>query len=129
MKPEKDIKEIFDRFTIIINGLKSYGKTYPNENVVRNMLQSFPKSWEAKVTTIEEAKKLETLTLDELNDSLLAHGMRLNEGVEEAKIDKKNVGFALESTTNEYSELSEVVDEDKEKAMFVRRFKKFMRSN
>ncbi|KAH1046497.1 hypothetical protein J1N35_037281 [Gossypium stocksii] len=31
MNPKEDIQEMSDRFTIIINGLKSYGKTYPNE--------------------------------------------------------------------------------------------------
>ncbi|XP_016669888.1 uncharacterized protein [Gossypium hirsutum] len=31
MKPDEDIKAMFDRFAIIINELKSYGKTYPNE--------------------------------------------------------------------------------------------------
>ncbi|KAK5835509.1 hypothetical protein PVK06_011200 [Gossypium arboreum] len=37
MKPEEDINEMSDRFTIIINGLKSYGKTYPKEELVRKM--------------------------------------------------------------------------------------------
>ncbi|KAA3477324.1 UBN2 domain-containing protein [Gossypium australe] len=82
MKPKKDIKEMSDRFTIIINGLKSYGKTYPNEEVVRNVLHSLPTSWEAKVTAIEEAKNLETFSLDVLIDSLLTHEMRLNNGSE-----------------------------------------------
>ncbi|KAA3473291.1 zf-CCHC domain-containing protein/UBN2 domain-containing protein [Gossypium australe] len=35
MKPDEDIKVMSDRFTIIINELKSYGKTYPNEEVMR----------------------------------------------------------------------------------------------
>ncbi|KAH1031376.1 hypothetical protein J1N35_043550, partial [Gossypium stocksii] len=39
------------------------------------------------------------------------------------------VGIALKSTTNEDSESSEEVDEDKEIEMFARRFKKFMKSN
>ncbi|KAH1107369.1 hypothetical protein J1N35_011137, partial [Gossypium stocksii] len=47
MKPEEDIKDIYDRFTIIINGLKSYRKIYPNEEVVMKMLRSLPESWEA----------------------------------------------------------------------------------
>ncbi|KAK5842405.1 hypothetical protein PVK06_004757 [Gossypium arboreum] len=49
MKLEEDIKAMSDRSTIIINGLKSYGKTYPNEEVVWKMLRSLPKSWEAKL--------------------------------------------------------------------------------
>ncbi|KAK5812068.1 hypothetical protein PVK06_027466 [Gossypium arboreum] len=45
MKLEEDIKVMSNRFTIIINGLKSYGKTYQNEEVVRKMLRSLPKLW------------------------------------------------------------------------------------
>ncbi|KAA3477876.1 Retrovirus-related Pol polyprotein from transposon TNT 1-94 [Gossypium australe] len=37
MKPEDDIKAMFDRFTIIINGLKSYGKTHLNEELAEIM--------------------------------------------------------------------------------------------
>ncbi|KAA3480362.1 UBN2 domain-containing protein [Gossypium australe] len=85
IKSKEDIKTMYDPFTIIINGLKSYGKIYPNEEVVRKMLRNLPKSWKAKVTAIEETKNLETLTLDELNGSLLTHEMRLNEGVEKEK--------------------------------------------
>ncbi|KAH1114490.1 hypothetical protein J1N35_007868 [Gossypium stocksii] len=48
MRPNEDIKAISDRFTIIITRLKSYGKTYPHGEVMRKMLQSLSKSWEAK---------------------------------------------------------------------------------
>ncbi|KAA3484004.1 UBN2 domain-containing protein [Gossypium australe] len=68
MKPNEDIKDMSDKFTIIINKLKSYGKTYPNEELVKKMLKSLPISWDAKVTTIEEANNLETLSLDKLNE-------------------------------------------------------------
>ncbi|KAH1107555.1 hypothetical protein J1N35_011323 [Gossypium stocksii] len=36
MVPKKDIKTMSNRFTIIINSLKSYGKIYPNEDVGLN---------------------------------------------------------------------------------------------
>ncbi|MBA0756089.1 hypothetical protein Gogos_005515 [Gossypium gossypioides] len=42
---------------------------------------------------------------------------------------KKNVRKALKSTTNNDSESSEEVDEDKKIEMFARRFKRFTRSN
>ncbi|KAK5794047.1 hypothetical protein PVK06_035239 [Gossypium arboreum] len=66
MKLEEDIKAMSDRFTIIIIKLKSYRKTYPNEEVTLKMLRNLPMSQDAKVTAIEEAKNLETLSLDEL---------------------------------------------------------------
>ncbi|KAH1091979.1 hypothetical protein J1N35_019236 [Gossypium stocksii] len=84
---------------------------------------------EAKVIAIKEVNNLETLTLDELIGSLLTHELMLNDWVEEAKNEKKKVDVALKSTTNKNSESSEEVDEDREMAMFARRFKIFLRSN
>ncbi|KAH1031610.1 hypothetical protein J1N35_043784 [Gossypium stocksii] len=55
--------------------------------------------------------------------------MRLKKGSEEERVMKKNVGKALKSSTNDDSESSEEVDEDKEIEMFARRFKRFIRSN
>ncbi|KAK5842403.1 hypothetical protein PVK06_004755 [Gossypium arboreum] len=81
-KPKEDIKATYDRFTIIINGLNSYGKTYPDEEVVRKRLRSLLISWEAKVTAKEESKNFETLLLDKLISSLVINEMRLKEGNE-----------------------------------------------
>ncbi|KAH1082458.1 hypothetical protein J1N35_022219 [Gossypium stocksii] len=92
------------------------------------MLRSLPKSWEAKMTTIEKAKNLETLILDEFIGSLLTHEMRLNEAVEEEKVENKSIDVAIKSTTNDERESSDEIDEDKEMAMFSKRFKKFMKS-
>ncbi|KAK5811402.1 hypothetical protein PVK06_026732 [Gossypium arboreum] len=119
-KLKKDIKAMFDRFTIIINEIKSY-RTYPNEEVVRKMLKCLSMSWESKVTAIEEAKILETLLLDEQIGSLLIHEIRLKKGNKKEKVKKKKkVGVALKSTIEEDSDYSEEVDEDKEMTMFAR---------
>ncbi|KAK5802588.1 hypothetical protein PVK06_030194 [Gossypium arboreum] len=129
LKPDEDIKAMFNRFTIIINELKSYGKTYTNEKLVRKMLRSLLMSWDAKVIAIKEAKNIETLSLDELIDSFLILEMRLkgvNKGVE--KVEKKKVGIALMSTIEEVGS-NEDVDEDQEMTMFGRRCKRFMRFN
>ncbi|KAK5811270.1 hypothetical protein PVK06_026597 [Gossypium arboreum] len=103
-----------DRFTIIINGLKSFGKIYPNVEVVRKMIQSLPKSWEANVPAIEEAKNLETLTLDELIGSLLTHEMRLNEGDEEEKLMKKKKESNKQKHKANFSTLSDENSSDDE---------------
>ncbi|KAK8349158.1 hypothetical protein V6Z12_A06G124100 [Gossypium hirsutum] len=78
------------------------------------MIQCLLKLWEAKVTAIEEVKNLETLSLDDLTKE---------------KVEKKKLGIVLKSTPIEESESSDDVDEDKETTMFVRRFKRFMKSN
>ncbi|XP_016690667.1 uncharacterized protein [Gossypium hirsutum] len=55
-KLKKGIKTMFFRFTIIINELKSYGNTYPDEEIVWKMLRSLSMSWESKVSARNEAK-------------------------------------------------------------------------
>ncbi|GAV60370.1 UBN2 domain-containing protein, partial [Cephalotus follicularis] len=60
-------------FTTIINSLKNLGKSYPNQELVRKILRCFPKCWTPKVTTIEEAKDLSTLPLEQLLGSLMTH--------------------------------------------------------
>ncbi|KAH1031476.1 hypothetical protein J1N35_043650 [Gossypium stocksii] len=112
MKLKENIKAVSDRFTIIINEPKSYRKTYLNEEIVQKILRSLPMSWDAKCTTIEEAKNLETLSLDELIDSLLTHEMRLKEvNKEEENVEKDKVDIALKSTIEEGNS-NDDVDED-----------------
>ncbi|GAV61276.1 zf-CCHC domain-containing protein/UBN2 domain-containing protein, partial [Cephalotus follicularis] len=57
----------------IINSLKNLGKSYPNQELVRKILRCLPKSRTLKVTTIEEAKDLSTLPLEQLLGSLMTH--------------------------------------------------------
>lgn len=44
MQPDEMIKKMFTRFTDITNNLKSLGKTYTNEEIVRKILQCLPKN-------------------------------------------------------------------------------------
>ncbi|KAG8472829.1 hypothetical protein CXB51_034702 [Gossypium anomalum] len=84
-KPEEGINEMYDRFTHIINGLQALGKTYPNKEMVKKMLNSLPTSWEPKVTVIEESKDLNSLSLDEFIGSLLTYEMKINYNAKEIK--------------------------------------------
>ncbi|XP_038882257.1 uncharacterized protein LOC120073484 [Benincasa hispida] len=58
MDANETISEMFTRFTNIVNALKGLGKSYTTSENVRKILRSLPKSWEAKVTMIQEAKDL-----------------------------------------------------------------------
>ncbi|GAV90306.1 zf-CCHC domain-containing protein/UBN2 domain-containing protein, partial [Cephalotus follicularis] len=60
----------------IINALKGLGKVYTNHELVSKILRCLPKSWEPKVTAIEEAKDLSTLPLEDLWGSLMTHEIR-----------------------------------------------------
>jgi len=66
MGDRETIMDTYTRFTYITNELKSLGKTFTTEELVRKILRFLPRTWEAKVTAIQEAKDLKTISLDEL---------------------------------------------------------------
>ncbi|KAL4323108.1 hypothetical protein GQ457_11G024220 [Hibiscus cannabinus] len=70
MEPDEDIKKMFDRFSIIVNGLKGYAEIIPEDKLVRKLIYSLSESWDSKKTAIIEAHNLKTLKLDELMGSL-----------------------------------------------------------
>ena len=83
MKHDESIKQMYTRFTDIINDLSSLGKEYTTSEMVRKILRSLPKQWEAKVTAIQEAKDLSKLPLDELIGSLMTHEITMNQNLED----------------------------------------------
>ena len=66
MGDRETIMDMYTRFTHITNELKSLGKTFSTEELVRKILRFLLRTWEAKVTAIQEAKDLKTFSLDEL---------------------------------------------------------------
>lgn len=75
MKPSESIGDMYTRFTDVINGLKAFGKDFSNFELVTKILRSLPKSWDPKVTAIQEAKDFKTFPLKELIGSLVTYEM------------------------------------------------------
>ncbi|GJW87763.1 reverse transcriptase domain-containing protein [Tanacetum coccineum] len=79
---EETIDSLFTRLNAIVTSLKSLDPDYSSKSHVRKFLRTILLKWRAKVTTIEEAKDLATLPLDELDRNLKAYEMVLdNDGV------------------------------------------------
>ena len=105
MQTDESIKDMFTRFTDITNNLKSLGKTYTNEEMVRKILRCLPKSkWGPKVTAIEEAQDLKKLELDDLLGKLLTHEIHLKE--DDGESSKKGIALKAiqEDCTSEEEE-------------------------
>ena len=78
MGDRENVMDMYTRFTHITNELKSLGKSFTTEELVRKILRILPRSWEAKVTAIQEAKDMNKITLDELIDNLQTYELRKN---------------------------------------------------
>ena len=83
MSYEEIVMDMYARFTHITNELKSLGKSFTTEELVRKILRFLPQSWEAKVTAIQEAKKMDEISLDELIGNLQTYELRKNSQVKE----------------------------------------------
>ncbi|GJT94968.1 putative reverse transcriptase domain-containing protein [Tanacetum coccineum] len=92
---EDTIDSGLTRFNAIITSLKSLDQDYSGKNHVRKFLRVLPLKWRAKVTSIEEAKDLATLPLDDLIGNLKFYEMILeNDGVA-SKITKEKTRGSL----------------------------------
>jgi len=74
------MKEVmYLRFQTLVSGLQILMKSYVASNHVNKILRSLPSKWRPKVTTIVEAKDLNTLSHKDLISSLKCHEIGLNE--------------------------------------------------
>ena len=102
---------MFTQFTNITNNLKSLGKPYSNEEMLKKILQCLPKSkWRSKVTAIEEPQDLKKLELDDLLGKLFIHDIHLK--VDKGESSKK--GIALKATKEDST------SEDKEPMIMMK---------
>ncbi|GJY63074.1 zf-CCHC domain-containing protein [Tanacetum coccineum] len=99
--------------------LKSLDPDYSSKNHVRKFLRALPLKWKAKVTTIEEAKDMATLPLDELVGNLKVYEMILeNDGIASKTTTKEKVkSLALKAKvtreqTSDDSDSQGGIDED-----------------
>ena len=123
----ESISDMFTRFTDIVNGLKSLGKSYDNTDLVRKVLRSLPRTWEAKVTTIQEAKDMNTLPLEELLGSLMTHELQVKQHVNDEESKKKKTMALKISENMEESNESEDDSDDEDMALITRKFRRFMK--
>jgi len=79
MKDDESIEQMYSRFQTLVSGLQILKKSYVASDHVSKILRSLPARWRPKVTAIEEAKDLNTLSVEDLVSSLKAHEIGLNE--------------------------------------------------
>ncbi|KAH9705479.1 hypothetical protein KPL70_011888 [Citrus sinensis] len=122
MEQNENVYSMYTRFTDIVNTLGALGKTFLNSEKVNKIIRSLPKEWRPKKTTIEEAKDLNTLPLDDLIGSLISYEEDL---AAEKGHEEKKKSIALKASKYESEEESE--SDDEELAILARMFRKFFK--
>ena len=108
---------MFTWFIDITNGLKSFGQMYLNADLVQKNLRSLSDKWDPKVATIQEAKDLNTLSLDELMGSLITYELTMQHRTEDEQKKKKSIALKaviekVEESEDEHSSDNGIQDED-----------------
>jgi len=115
MKDDESIETMYSRFQTLVYGLQVLKKSYVASDHVNKILRSLPAKWRPKVTTIEEAKDLNTLSVEDLISSLKCHEIE-HEPIKKPKsIALKSRGKstkALKALESEEESTSEDSDED-----------------
>ncbi|KAH9679895.1 hypothetical protein KPL71_026330 [Citrus sinensis] len=124
MEQNESVYSMYTIFMNIVNTLGALGKTFSNNKKVKKIIMSLPKEWRQKKTTIEKAKDLNTLPIDDLIGSLISYEEDL---AAEKRHEEKKKSIALKASKRESDEESEMDDE--ELAMLARRFRKFYKKN
>jgi len=102
MKDDESIEEMYSRFQTLVSG-------YVASDHVSKILRSPPARWRPKVTAIEEAKDLNTLSVKDLVSSLKVHEISLNEH----ELAKKRKPIALPSK-GKLSKALKVIESEEE---------------
>ena len=84
MKWHESITEMINRLMALLTTLKKLGTYFFNEEVNNKILRILPKKdWESRVTSIEEAQYISTLSTDVLIGKLLTHELTIKQRGEE----------------------------------------------
>ena len=78
MKAGESVDEYFARTLTIANKMRIHGEKMPNITVIEKILRSMTSKFDYVVRSIEESNDLDTLSIDELQSSLLVHQQRMN---------------------------------------------------
>jgi hypothetical protein len=104
---------MFSRFKALVAGLQVLKKSHTTSDHVKKILRSLPAKWRPKVTAIQEAKDLDTLSLEGLISSLMSHEIELASDEPQ----KRTKSLALPATSGPSKALkAEVVESETEES-------------
>ena len=78
IKTGESVNEYFARTLTVVNKMKANGENKGNMAVVEKILRSMTPKFDYVVCSIEQSKDIDTLTIDELQSSLLVHEQRMS---------------------------------------------------
>ena len=117
---DESFDSFYGRLNEIVIAKLNLGEKIEDVKVVRKILRSLPKSFQAKATAIEECKDLDEIKIQELIGSLQTYELGL-------PFHKSSKSLALKTINERMDDSSEEDDVEKEVAFLVKNFWKFLK--
>nr|AJE29371.1 putative gag protein [Coffea canephora] len=128
MHPLENVDKMCSRFCDIIEDLKLLGKEYSLGEKNRKILNALPKEWENKINAIEEAKDLNSMSIESLVDTLTSYELKLEFKVQEeenARMYKRGIAFKASQVGDNPSFMgNEIMEVDNDITPHIKSFKK-----
>jgi hypothetical protein len=86
MKEGETVNAYFSRTLTIANKIEAHGEIMSQTIITEKILRSMVSNFDYVVCPIEESKNLETMTINELQSSLLVHEQRMKINGEEEQV-------------------------------------------
>lgn len=120
MNEDENIKVYMLRVNEVINVIKGLRENIEDTIIMKKVLLSLPQRFNSKVSTIEEAKDLNTFNMDEMHGYLTAYEMKIGKG----KYIDREVAFKIKKKIKAMPEFDEEEISDELKVNFVRKLNK-----
>ncbi|KAL9261054.1 Retrovirus-related Pol polyprotein from transposon TNT 1-94-like protein [Drosera capensis] len=118
MRSDVDLTTFFERFNILINNLKTLGKTFENKEVNLKFVKSLGEIWNTKTTTIRESSDLTKMSLANLYGVLHTYNLEVKQKKQIDNARKKTLAFKAQEKVlkfmaeEENSDTSSTSEED-----------------
>src|ERR1044072_6127155 len=88
MKNNEKVSKYISRVILITNEMKAYGETLFEQVIIKKVLRSLTPQFDYIVVAIKHSKDLETMRIEELQNSLEAHELCLTERTSEREVEQ-----------------------------------------
>ncbi|KAI3501210.1 hypothetical protein L1887_29073 [Cichorium endivia] len=86
MKAGETVTDYLGRVMVIANDMRNAGEDMEDVKIVEKVLRTMTESYNFVVCTIEESKDIDTMTVDELQSSLLIHEQKIRRKVNDDQV-------------------------------------------
>ena len=106
MEEDESFDEFYAKLKDIVNSAFNLGEIIPEPKIVRKVLKSLPERFHAKISTIEESKDIDKISLTELVGNLQTYEL----GLTRIRKTSKSKSMALKAKSSDTNKSSN--DED-----------------